>query len=64
MTKRLAAIFAASALSLAIFATPASAEPDGPTNGGSHNGGGQSGQCTGPEADRPAACHNGHGAGN
>ena len=42
----------------------AAANPDAPTNGGSANGGGSSGQCTGANADRPAACHNGHGAGN
>jgi hypothetical protein len=42
----------------------ASADPAAPTNGGSANGGGQSGQCTGANADRPAACHNGTGAGN
>jgi hypothetical protein len=33
---------------------PAFANPQPPTNGG--NGGGQSGQCTGPAADRPASC--------
>ncbi len=54
MTKRLAAIFAASALSLAIFATPASANPSPPTEGG--NGAGHSGQCTGNPDDRPAVC--------
>jgi hypothetical protein len=42
----------------------AAANPSAPTNGGSANGGGSSGQCTGAEADRPAACHNGNGAGN
>jgi hypothetical protein len=30
------------------------ANPSPPTNGG--NGAGQSGQCTGPAADRPASC--------
>jgi hypothetical protein len=40
------------------------ANPEAPTNGGSANGGGSSGQCTGANADRPAACHNGHGSGN
>jgi hypothetical protein len=30
------------------------ANPSPPTNGG--NGGGQSGQCTGSPADRPAVC--------
>jgi hypothetical protein len=40
------------------------ANPEPPTNGGSANGGGSSGQCTGANADRPAACHNGQGSGN
>jgi hypothetical protein len=40
------------------------ANPEAPTNGGSANGGGSSGQCTGANADRPAACHNGQGSGN
>jgi hypothetical protein len=33
---------------------PALGSPSPPTNGG--NGAGQSGQCTGPAADRPASC--------
>lgn len=37
-----------------VGATAAIASPSPPTNGG--NGAGQSGQCTGPRADRPAAC--------
>jgi hypothetical protein len=32
------------------------ADPSAPTNGGSNLGGGQSGQCAGPLAERPAAC--------
>jgi hypothetical protein len=39
---------------LAVGVTPAWASPAPPTNGG--NGAGQSGQCTGPAADRPASC--------
>jgi hypothetical protein len=35
-------------------ATAALANPSPPTNGG--NGAGQSGQCTGAAADRPASC--------
>jgi hypothetical protein len=35
-------------------AAPAFASPHPPTNGG--NGAGQSGQCTGPAAERPASC--------
>jgi hypothetical protein len=45
-------------------AAPAFADPSPPTNGGSANGGGSSGQCTGDMDSRPAACHNGNGAGN
>lgn len=51
-------IFALSVVSAAF------ANPSPPTNGGSANGGGSSGQCTGANADRPAACHNGNGSGN
>ena len=39
----------------------ASASPSPPTNGG--NGAGQSGQCTGPQADRPASCQSQGGPG-
>jgi hypothetical protein len=39
---------------LALSAGTAFANPSPPTNGG--NGAGQSGQCTGPAADRPASC--------
>jgi opacity protein-like surface antigen len=63
MRKILAAIALAAALVLGA-AGAATANPSAPTNGGSANGAGQSGQCTGAEADRPAACHNGNGAGN
>lgn len=38
------------------------ATPDPPTNGG--NGAGQSGQCTGPQADRPASCQSQGGPGS
>jgi hypothetical protein len=38
------------------------AVPDPPTNGG--NGAGQSGQCTGPQDDRPASCRSQGGPGN
>ena len=43
-------------------AAPAFADPSPPTNGG--NGAGQSGQCTGPQADRPASCQSQGGPGN
>jgi hypothetical protein len=36
-------------------AVPAFASPSPPTNAG--NGGGASGQCTGPVAERPGGCH-------
>jgi hypothetical protein len=39
---------------LLVGVAPAWANPSPPTNGG--NGAGQSGQCTGPAADRPASC--------
>jgi Spy/CpxP family protein refolding chaperone len=64
MTKRILAAVAAALFSLTLLASPASANPNPPTNGGSANGGGQSGQCTGANADRPASCHNGNGDGN
>jgi hypothetical protein len=38
------------------------ASPSPPTNGG--NGAGQSGQCTGPQDDRPASCKSQGGPGN
>jgi hypothetical protein len=38
------------------------ADPPPPTNGG--NGAGQSGQCTGPQADRPSSCQSQGGPGN
>ena len=64
MIRKLLLVLATAGAALAFAAGPAAANPEPPTNGGSHNGGGQSGQCTGPEADRPAACHNGRGSGN
>jgi hypothetical protein len=38
------------------------ADPAPPTNGG--NGAGQSGRCTGPQADRPASCQSQGGPGD
>ena len=58
---------AAIVIAVSVFAStlaPVFANPSAPTNGGSANGGGSSGQCTGANADRPAACHNGNGSGN
>jgi hypothetical protein len=41
-------------VSMVVSTTMASADAKPPTNGG--NGAGQSGQCTGNPADRPAVC--------
>lgn len=60
--RRIIAIIAVAAAVLTAGASAAYADPTAPTNGGSANGGGSSGQCTGDQASRPAACHNGHGA--
>jgi hypothetical protein len=49
---------------LVFTVSTALANPEPPTNGGSANGGGSSGQCTGANDDRPASCHNGQGDGN
>jgi hypothetical protein len=51
--KTAAGILAASAICVGL-APAAWANPNPPTNGG--NGAGQSGQCTGNPADRPAVC--------
>jgi hypothetical protein len=56
----MAALLATGAL--AMTATPALASPSPPTNGG--NGAGKSGQCTGPNADRPSSCKSQGGPGN
>lgn len=53
MNKRIAIALSTCVL-LGGFAQVASANAPPPTNGG--NGGGQSGQCTGNPADRPASC--------
>jgi hypothetical protein len=54
MRKKLACVFLASAFATALAAPAAFGNPSPPTNGG--NGAGQSGQCTGAAADRPASC--------
>ena len=64
MMRRVLAILAATLFGVALLASPAQANPSPPTNGGSANGNGASGQCTGAEAERPPSCHNGEGAGN
>jgi hypothetical protein len=61
MRRKLAYCTLAGTLALAA-AAPAFADPQPPTNGG--NGAGQSGQCTGPQDDRPASCKSQGGPGN
>jgi hypothetical protein len=58
--KLVSALLAAGVLCVGL-APAASASPSPPTNGG--NGAGQSGQCTGPQADRPASCQSQGGPG-
>lgn len=53
MIKKLAAVMVTGGLVLGT-AGAAWAEPSPPTNGG--NGAGHSGQCTGPQVDRPQSC--------
>jgi len=60
MRRSIAALVLAAGL-LAGSAATALANPSAPTNGGSANGNGASGQCTGAEADRPPSCHNSTG---
>lgn len=61
MRRKIAASAAACGFALAAVA-PAYANPSPPTNGG--NGAGKSGQCTGPNADRPSSCQSQGGPGN
>jgi len=61
MKRKLAAILASGALVMATTA-PAFASPSPPTNGG--NGAGKSGQCTGPNSERPSSCQSQGGPGN
>jgi hypothetical protein len=59
--RALAALF--TTLALAVVMVPvAAASPSPPTEGG--NGAGKSGQCTGPQADRPSSCKSQGGPGN
>jgi hypothetical protein len=61
-TRKLLAV-ALSTAALAVTAVPfAGASPSPPTEGG--NGAGKSGQCTGPNADRPQSCKSQGGPGN
>ncbi len=61
MRRAMAALLSTAALAVAL-APVATANPSPPTNGG--NGAGKSGQCTGPNADRPASCKSQGGPGN
>jgi hypothetical protein len=54
MRKRITVGLTCLALGAIAPVSAAFASPSPPTNGG--NGAGQSGQCTGPAADRPASC--------
>jgi hypothetical protein len=61
MKRKVAAILAGGALVIGTTA-PAFASPSPPTNGG--NGAGKSGQCTGPNDDRPRSCKSQGGPGD
>jgi opacity protein-like surface antigen len=61
MKRRFVSLALAAAFALAA-AAPVAASPQAPTNGG--NGAGSSGQCTGPQADRPSSCQSQGGPGN
>jgi hypothetical protein len=60
--RRILATLVLSAGLLLGTATTALAEPAPPTEGG--NGAGQSGQCAGPQDDRPSSCQSQGGPGN
>ena len=62
MRRKSAVLALAGTFALAGFAPASMASPSPPTNGG--NGAGQSGQCTGPNADRPSSCQSQGGPGN
>jgi hypothetical protein len=57
VSRTAAALFAAAVLG--VTAVPLAWADEGPGNGG-----GQSGQCTGPQADRPASCTSQGGPGD
>jgi len=62
MRRKSAVLALASTFALSAFAPASMANPQPPTNGG--NGAGKSGQCTGPNADRPSSCKSQGGPGN
>jgi len=59
MSKKLAALLASAAVAVAAVPVATADQNEGPGNGG-----GQSGQCTGPQADRPASCQSQGGPGD
>ena len=59
MKKKTAAVLSICALGLTAAAPALAANKEGPGNGG-----GQSGQCTGPQDDRPANCNSRGGPGD
>ena len=60
MRRRTAAVLSIAALGVTMAAPTAFAAPgEGPGNGG-----GQSGQCTGPQSERPASCNSQGGPGD
>ena len=61
-TRKLAVSLLSAGVLCVGLAPVAAATPDPPTNGG--NGAGQSGQCTGPQEDRPSSCKSQGGPGN
>lgn len=61
MRRTMALLLSSAALATAV-APVAAASPSSPTNGG--NGAGKSGQCTGPNDDRPQSCKSQGGPGN
>jgi hypothetical protein len=60
--RKLMATLLSSAILGAFLAPVAVANPSPPTEGG--NGAGKSGQCTGPNAERPSSCKSQGGPGN
>ena len=62
MRRKSTAVALAAVFGLSAAAPVAMASPSPPTNGG--NGAGKSGQCTGPNADRPSSCKSQGGPGN
>jgi len=61
-TRKLVATLLSGAILGAALAPAVAASPSPPTEGG--NGAGKSGQCTGPNADRPQSCKSRGGPGN